>query len=259
MENLFKKLIDQMVFDKKLPKYVYRMRPVNKFLFDSLINSQVWFSNPQDFNDPFDCDINMKVENISQDKRQLYFETHMKNFFTKNELQKINMLYINDQDFQDLLNKLSKRIIQRKGLACFMSNYENLPMWSSYADSHRGVCLKFDIQEDPEFFGKSKKVMYTKPYPEYNYLKNINDFENQMFFTKSSDWSYEGEVRVQKSKKGNYNFNPKSLKEIIFGCSISEQDKEILIKLMRKYYPDCVIKQAKKNGYNFTLDFLEIN
>jgi len=77
-------------------------------------------------------------------------------------------------------------------------------MWAHYADSHKGVCLKFDILEDTDLFSPAKKVEYSKIYPEYDYLTNKNDFVNQMFYTKSEDCAYEGEVRVLKDKKGNF-------------------------------------------------------
>lgn len=81
MEKRYQHLVNQMVLDKKLPQLVYRMRPVNRFLFDSLINSQIWFSNPQDFNDPFDCDVNMRIQNSTQSQIQTYFDNHLKNYF----------------------------------------------------------------------------------------------------------------------------------------------------------------------------------
>lgn len=257
MEERYKQLVNQMVIDKKLPQFVYRMRPVNRFLFDNLINSQIWFSNPQDFNDPFDCDINMRIQNSTQDQMQRYFDNHLKNLFQNSELENINIQSITRQDFETFINKVAKRVTQRKGLACFMSNCDNLLMWAHYADSHKGVCLKFDILEDTNIFSPAKKVEYSKYYPEYDYLTNKNDFVNQMFFTKSEEWTYEGEVRVLKNKKGNYDFNPNALKEIIFGCKITDSDKITLKKVVKTYYPKCQIKQAVKSENSFGLEFIE--
>jgi hypothetical protein len=131
-------------------------------------------------------------------------------------------------------------------------------MWAHYADSHKGVCLKFDILEDTSFFSPAKKVIYTKNYPEYDYLSNKNDFVNQMFLTKSDEWDYEGEVRVLKASKGNFKFNENSLKEVIFGCKASENDKKTIVKLINYYYPKAKLKQAVKNKYMFCLDFIDI-
>lgn len=257
METRYQQLISQMVKDNKLPQIVYRMRPVNRFLFDSLINSQIWFSNPQEFNDPFDCDINMRIRHSTQGQIQTYFEDHLKNLFQNWELEKINAKNITRQKFEMLINKAAKRVIQRKGLACFMSSCDNLLMWAHYADSHKGVCLKFDILEDTTFFSPANKVIYSKDYPEFDYLTDKNDFVNQMFFTKSEEWTYEGEVRVLKDKEGNYDFNPNSLKEIIFGCKISDDDKKTLTKVIRTYYQACQLIQAEKNDNSFSLEFKE--
>lgn len=142
MEERYQQLTQKMVLENKLPQFVFRMRPVNKFLFDSLRNSQIWFSNPQDFNDPFDCDINMKIQDSDQSEIQTYFDNHLKYQLSTEELIKFNTTNNNVRDFELILNGAAKRVIQRKGVACFMSVCDNLLMWSHYADSHKGVCLK---------------------------------------------------------------------------------------------------------------------
>lgn len=258
MESRYQKLIKKMVVDNQLPQFVYRMRPVNRFLFDTLINNEMWYSNPSDFNDPFDCDINMTFSNSPHSSIQHYFDTYLKKQFTAKELEGINQTTISNFDFETLLNKIAKRVAQKKGIACFMSNCDNLLMWAHYADSHKGICLKFDILEDLHFFSPAKKVNYTKDYPNYNYLKDKDDFVNHMFFTKSEEWSYEGEVRVLKDKKDNYTFRESALKEVIFGCNIAKGDKKTLIKIIRQYYPQTVLKQAVKNNSMFKLQFSEI-
>jgi len=258
MESRYQKLIQKMVTDKQLPQYVYRMRNVNRYLFDSLINGEMWFSNPSDFNDPFDCDINMKIRNSSQEKIQNYFDKYLIKHFTTNELSGVNKPKITREEFETLINKVAKKVTKRKGIACFLSNCENLLMWAHYANSHKGISLKFDILEDTNFFSPAKKVIYTKEYPEYDYLTNKNDFVNQMFFTKSEEWEYEGEVRILKDKSGNYEFNSNSLKEVIFGCKISDGDKKTLIKIIKNYYPNTKLLQATKNESKFGLEFNEI-
>jgi hypothetical protein len=258
MESRYQKIIRQMVVDDQLPQFVYRMRSVNRYLFDTLINREMWFSNPSDFNDPFDCDINMTFNDSPNSSIQHYFETYLKKQFTLKELEGINTTKISNLDFGALINKVAKRVAQRKGIACFMSNCDNLLMWAHYADSHKGVCLKFDILEDTEFFSPAKKVIYTEDYPEYNYLKDKNDFVNHMFFTKSNEWNYEGEVRILKNKKDNYLFKENSLKELIFGCNVSENDKKTLIKIIKQYYPNTKLKQAVKSDSKFQLEFNEI-
>ena len=259
MESRYQRLVQKMVNDKQLPRYVYRMRTINRYLFDSLINREMWFSNPSDFNDPFDCDINMQIRNSSQDKIQNYFDRYLIKHFGAKELTGVNTENISRENFERLLNRVAKKVTKRKGIACFLSNCENLLMWAHYANSHKGISLKFDILEDTEFFSPAKKVIYTKDYPEYDYLTDKNDFVNQMFFTKSKEWEYEGEVRILKNKNGNYQFSQNSLKEVIFGCKISDGDKKTLTKVLENYYPNTKILQATKSETEFGLEFTEIN
>lgn len=247
-----------MVIDDQLPQFVYRMRSINRYLFDTLINKEMWYPNPSDLNDPFDCDINMTFNNSQHSSIQNYFNNYLKKQFSTKELEGINDTNISTLDFENLLNKVAKRVAQRKGIACFLSNCDNLLMWAHYADSHKGVCLKFNILEDTEFFSPAKKVSYANDYPVYNYLEDKNDFVNQMFFTKSNEWSYEGEVRVLKNKKDNYKFNEKCLKEVIFGCNTSEGDKKTLTKIVKQYYPETILKQAVKSNTMFKLEFVDI-
>lgn len=257
IEPRYQRLVAQMVNDKKLPQILYRMRSVNSFLYDSLINSRVWFSNPQDFNDPFDCDINMSLKKSSLARKQSYFDNHLKPMFNARELANINTSKISNADFELLVNQAAKKIVRKKGLACFLSNCDNLLMWAHYADAHKGVCLKFDVLDDTTFFSPAKAVRYTQEYPEYDYLDDKNEFVNEMFFTKSNEWRYEGEVRVLKNQKGNYSFNPKALKEVILGCKITENDKNTITKLIKTLYPHCNIKLAVMNSRSFSLNFVD--
>ena len=120
MESRYQRLIQKMVNDKQLPQYVYRMRTVNRYLFDSLINGEMWFSNPADFNDPFDCDINMQIRNSSHEKIQNYFDKYLIKHFGYKELSGINKERISRDEFEKLLNIVAKRVTNRKGIACFL-------------------------------------------------------------------------------------------------------------------------------------------
>lgn len=75
-------------------------------------------------------------------------------------------------------------------------------MWSHYADSHKGICLEFDIKRGGFFYNNPLPVQYRKRYPKFE-LSDYQDEENMMFTmhqqaicTKSVLWKYEKEWRV---------------------------------------------------------------
>jgi hypothetical protein len=41
--------------DRPLPPVIYKYFRIDEFFYQHLINSELWFSNPQEFNDPYDC------------------------------------------------------------------------------------------------------------------------------------------------------------------------------------------------------------
>lgn len=84
---------------------------------------------------------------------------------------------------------------------------------------------------------------------------------NNMMSVKSSDWAYEKEWRViipldnSPEKYIDQEIYPQEIGEIIFGCRISDQDREDILNLLTLDLEHVTVVQAKKNSRKFTLDF----
>ena len=116
-------------------------------------------------------------------------------------------------------------------------------MWSHYANSHRGVCLKFDTSE---YVNHLYKVMYIENPLDFSLFDQ--DFEKQKLdcqsapsllsmLLKSNIWSYEKEWRMVTtlhSEKGYINSNM-PVTGIYFGCNYGSNkiENEILIDLRK--------------------------
>lgn len=156
-------------------------------------------------------------------------------------------------------------------------------MWAHYADSHKGYVIGFDSENS--FFqpgnGKAidglRDVIYSSdraivPRTGLNPLSRdeLALFNEQFFFTKSSDWGYEEEVRIlahpaaaddsSKEFAGYkvclFNFPRDSVREIILGCKMQSDMRDKLVENVRKNYPNAVILQAKLNDKKFDLDVI---
>lgn len=90
-------------------------------------------------------------------------------------------------------------------------------MWAHYADSHKGICLEFEVDDESGIKYRMGDVEYTTkrpiilaseimavPYGSDNAAKVL--LFNKMFLTKSSGWAYEQESRLfipkSEEKKG---------------------------------------------------------
>jgi hypothetical protein len=119
-----------------------------------------------------------------------------------------------------VLSDWRNEVVQRFAILCVCKQWHNPVLWSHYGDSHRGICLGFDVDER-----SLKSVTYVRQRPPLR-LPPTLEVVNQVLFTKYWDWRYEEEVRgwfsVDKRDPltGHYfyNFDEKiQLREVIAG------------------------------------------
>lgn len=83
------------------------------------------------------------------------------------------------------------------GLLCFSRNWDNLLLRSHYGDSHKGLCLGFDILRDPSGEDQCMDVLYQPNVLQIRRPEDVNfDLANRLLHTKHESWSYEQEVHV---------------------------------------------------------------
>lgn len=119
------------------------------------------------------------------------------------------------KEFNDEIVKTNVETSEKARITCFSKRNNSILMRSHYADSHKGVCIEFENDDS-----MMKDVIYTDKRAHINISKALEvifgyDFVNKKisyknkelmscllmpFFTKSSDWSYEKEVRCLLSK-----------------------------------------------------------
>lgn len=130
--------------------------------------------------------------------------------------------------------KESRKIV---GVCCFSESPFVTLMWSHYADSHKGINLGFNIE--PFQYGDSTKCLIQS----INYLEEIKPVRigepngkaiGHWLFTKSHIWQYEKEVRaVFLRKNGLISFDKKCLKEVLFGCRVTDEEVNRTMELLK--------------------------
>lgn len=211
-----------------------------------LIENKIWFGSAKDFNDPFDCQLKSKTE---YDKNDIIL---LINRLPTNEIEKANLISNIDNfainEYENLVNNAMKHKANKAGITCFTSREDDLLLWTHYANSHTGICLKFDVLKSLETFALPIIVKYVNKYPEYNYIKDYKDeLIDFMFQTKSLDWEYENEYRILKPEIGEYDFNKDALVELIFGVNASNESIE--------RYKDIL----SSNGYNTKIKYATVS
>ena len=241
------------VFKKdRIYKYANFDDALNKILLEQILK----FSDPTTYNDPFDCNerllhIECPDKLLNDTISDLSMTLSRKN---RRELKR---------KFQNPINQASimKKKRSEYKLSCFSESSNDVLMWSHYADKHTGICIGFNFphQYDDKFI-----LCPVKYIEELKNLDGETDVTRVVLYwltTKSICWKYEQEIRaITKSKTTEkhetINFDPKFIKEIIFGCNVSDQkinDSLVKLKKCNLLYDEITIKRMEINENNFLL------
>lgn len=189
---------------------VYKYRKFGMQTIDSLMNSYIYFSKHRQLNDPYDLRVGRLREILSKN-----------------------------------ISAIDRKVEDYYSVFCASSVNNNNLMWSHYADSHRGICVKYNFSNNfciPEdtFY---KEIIYR---PE-NYVEEDKTYIDDYFFTKSGNWSYEQEIRFLKFNKRDSeskvsyssditiaksnNMFCVTIDEIIVGSEFEDSNKKLLLSV----------------------------
>ena len=181
------------------------------------------FSDPMTFNDPFDCNENLlKFYNT----KEVFYEvlSQREGKVSRADRRELERTIFKPKALANLLR------IERKKfkIACFSEISNEVLMWSHYGRKHTGICIGFEfppIYEDKFILCPVKYLDNISP------LDGKTDVNRTIMYwltTKSKRWDYEREIRaISKCKSQSLPFedilfDSSFIKEIIFGCKVSD-------------------------------------
>lgn len=159
---------------------------------------------------------------------------------------------------------------------CVSEKFDNVVMWSHYADQHKGVVFKLRcIDELDNTLLAARKVHYTDaflPFPDADaYARHLIgerplDFASLIWniaYTKHLDWSYEEEWRVHRPLLHEppddgysvYPENPHVFEAIYLGCRIETEEVKSIVDLVRRSLPGTDVFVGGKSATSFALEF----
>jgi hypothetical protein len=211
---------------EKRESSLFKYRPINLNTLESIRDNYLYFNKPSMFNDPFDCMLNICLDE------------------SKNEYNNAS------------LEKRDKFLANYRILSLSSNNKEIL-LWSHYADEHKGICLEYRTVElydnhgsvpmhgiyfdptqvqyqhqasTPDNLIFADKVDYKDELPKkYNILTDDPIELKRFIYTKYSRWIYEDEWRIILPKEcipanSCAKLIPAILKGITFGTRTTKRD-----------------------------------
>jgi len=177
---------------KYMPTHIYNKNDeqinIMKYIFEDKV---LWFSNPLNFNDPFE--LKPHIKQLTSNEKHIVVDTIQNYMNTTGQANAFHYLTV-------------KSILNNIGILSLSANKTHLAMWSHYANNHKGIVLEFD--KNHWFF---QKMILPPEYStvvhhleEVTYIDNTNResinsdeyFKKETFLTKGEDWRYEKEHRM---------------------------------------------------------------
>jgi Protein of unknown function (DUF2971) len=177
------------------------------YLRDTLANQRVYFSNPKNFNDPWDCCpyFHAAVEDTeSRRKWGERLDAAYKDLPAQLRAQLEARWHGNWYDDEEFLRRsvdsLSGRVrqltIERWRIYCLTPHADSVLMWAHYAEKHQGICLEFDARTKQ--VGRAYRVLYQDTFPLIGPDDSVDPrvLVDAVLLTKSREWAYEDEYRI---------------------------------------------------------------
>ena len=231
------------------PQKIYKYQPFNHYSLINLIKRQFYFSKPENFNDPYDCDPPFKIAKAHRTQKNIKtLYDRIKN--SRSDRSTFDMKYLTDEkpnkrfvnDFIESELSIKEQIRSKVGVTCFSKHVNEILLWSHYADMHKGFCLEFDTGV-PIMEGQQKTELYEVKYSKSNSYRRLDildilnkpDVIEVLLTTKSHQWHYEKEWRIFSNDGGNklYPFNFEALTGVYFGYKMPQEDRDVIASVLK--------------------------
>jgi hypothetical protein len=202
-------LLREIRKQKVTPKSVFKYFSHKDTSLNSLRDGYLYYSVYSNFNDPFDCNLNL----INFKRKKAHYSDTQSKFLL------------------DLDNS---------GICCFTSVNDSILMWSHYAGDHKGFCL--ELKYDERKGGISPwDVVYKKKFKTADYHKQKTDSFVHLIYSKADCWKYENELRtfisnIKDDEGRKRPFDKDDLLSVYLGARCSPEFEDEVREILRAVY-----------------------
>jgi hypothetical protein len=262
---------------------LYKYRDISLFTEKIFTDGEIYFRNPNDFNDPFECQLPVAFSFDEQSRKKYIRNNILESLRDPSRFEFVkdlfhSVLHINPslkeseqrlldetvnyvyklQSNSDHENNLKNVFFENTGIYCLSKKNDSILMWSHYANNHTGICIEFDEEKLLEM-GEIYDVNYVEDFnPQSNVLDHI--------VMKSKEWSYESEKRLvkfdwiketQSKNFGKFTLPLNSITGLIFGCKIDTEVFKKYCQLVLAKNSNIKIYKTERVQGKFKLDIID--
>lgn len=241
-------------------RFLYRYYSKKERILDALQNNRLYFSEPSQFNDPFDCRPLISIRHSKSEDEAIWhkFLYYWAKLIYPDQSQDEHVRHADaalakglhrDSTWLCEMDKELKNKAASVRVCCFAKSPRNMMMWAHYAKNHEGLVLQFRTSGlvdsgSGEFRGQD--VTYTpRALSVRDYVRAFQEVFEQgdalsparlIYSTKSNHWESEKEMRLFSWPDRPYlAFGESTLSGILFGAKCPECLIGPVIKALEKW------------------------
>jgi len=264
----------------ELPTHLYKFITWEKEYHKRMIEeNEIFFTSAKNFNDPFDSSVPLRYDLGTEEQIFELYKTHVKLQHPNLNSTEVERVAINEMRINKIkdpkiiesnLDYQRRWAIEKYGIFSMTTENKNILMWSHYADSHKGICLRFNCSRFLDFIRNDclrnellivwDKIDYQTEYPLLNPFElNDNEVVLKSLLIKSCNWKYENEFRfILFDNPDRALIIPDGIiDQIIIGCNILSENKNKLVELAKLKKIELLQAIIKRNS--FGLDIIKVN
>lgn len=255
--------------------------PFTKSIFE---DAELYFAAPTTFNDPFDCNLTLHLNDCSDDDWLNYINYLIKihpskrdnlNFIIENKLWRHQDCELHQQVLRS--TEVSRREhYEESSVLCLSHRNNSTQMFAYYADDHKGIAIEFQFSDEEVICGYSHEatndrgvpyegkvifddVIYEPELPHLDYLKYRNSTPNPMItdllFTKQKEWEHEREFRIFRRNiaPSKVKFSPQLLTRVILGSKTTPEDVELIKSWLHDWPTPVSLAKATQSTSSYSL------
>ena len=246
----------RQLFAERRIRNIYKMRNWEEKHHPEFLNErQMYFSPPNELNDPFDIHRPVRFD-VSVIETPEFLQRMIDTVpaarginpgndakaYAENELEQIRkgpQRYFL-KNYEDLVN--SEEYNKKVGVLSLTTDPVNEQTWGYYGGGLKGFAVGFDpMKLCAEIFSEGQFVEYTKAIPVSNIINASLSEQSRLMFQKHPKWQFENEFRfvrfMDNEKRRFHYYNAEIVNEIILGVRIKDQVREQIIPVIQDNFP----------------------
>jgi hypothetical protein len=169
----------------------------------------------------------------------------------------------------DDLTDAQMKTLEQFRVYCLSRHPDSTLMWAHYADSFKGVCLEFIIENT--LFCNALPITYFDSYPRFDVADEDFDESLKPLLDKSSVWGYEDEFRLiatehpvaytdaPTTRAGLLSLPRGALQSVIVGAAMPAEDREVVKRVVANsgWNVDVKVASLVPDRYEFEITGLD--